>query len=76
MITGKDVRVELNKAKKVYKNPEATEKERIEALYNLVQVVVKIVVGNRKNTARIMEKLGIEKVKNEKEETKEDTTQE
>ena len=72
MITSKDVRYELEEAKKVI-DSNATVDEKIKSLYKLVVVAIKVALSIRTNTKQIMAKVGAEKIEpRKKEETKEE----
>ena len=62
MITAKHVKVEMKKAKEVFANPNATTEQKLEAIFKLQTVALKLGVSNRLNVVRIMEKLEIPKV--------------
>lgn len=59
MITKKDINQELNNAEKIIKDPKADVITKINVIYKLLEVVIKIVVNVRRNTTKIMEKLGV-----------------
>jgi len=61
MITSKDVREEIKIARKVI-DSDATVAEKVKALLKLVEVDIKIGLGNRVNLVRVMEHLKVEKV--------------
>ena len=72
MITSKDVRYELEEAKKVI-GSNATVDEKLKSLYKLVVVAIKVALSIRTNTKQIMAKVGAEKIEpRKKEETKEE----
>lgn len=62
MLRSKHIREELINAKNVFEDEKADVKALLKALYKLVQATLKVVANNRLNTARIMEKLGVEKL--------------
>jgi len=72
MITSKDVRYELEEAKKVI-GSNATVDEKLKSLYKLVVVAIKVALSIRTNTKQIIAKVGAEKIEpRKKEETKEE----
>jgi len=62
MIKRKDIEFEFAEAQKKVK----TDGEK--ALLKILEVIIKLLIGTRTNTVRIMEKLGVPKVTNEKHE--------
>ncbi len=58
MITGKDVRYELDETKKVIDDPKATVEDKLKAIYKLLTVVLKVDLSIRTNTKILMEKTG------------------
>ncbi len=58
MITGKHVREELDATGKVIADPKATVSEKLDAVYKLLTVVLKVDMSIRTNTKLIMEKTG------------------
>jgi len=65
MITSKDVRVEIKKAEETISKESSP---AIKALFKLITIVIKIALGNRTNTVKIMDKLGIPRAKQKREE--------
>ena len=70
MITSKDVRVELKAAKAIVDDPEAKEIDKIKALLKIMEVSIKIALSTRVSLVKVMEKLGVQKVKPRKREEK------
>ena len=70
MITSKDVRVELRLAKEIVDDPEAKMEDKIKALLKIQEVSIKIALSTRVSLVKVMEKLGVEKVKPRKREEK------
>ena len=58
MITGKDVRYELEATGKVLDDPKATVEDKLKAIYKLLTVVLKVDLSIRTNTKILMEKTG------------------
>lgn len=58
MITGKDVRYELEATGKVIDDPKATVTEKLSAVYKLLTVVLKVDLSIRSNTKLIMDATG------------------
>ena len=58
MITGKHVREEVDATGKVMADPKASVSEKLEAVYKLLTVVLKVDLSIRTNTKLIMEKTG------------------
>lgn len=54
MITSKDVRYEMDEAKKVIVDEKSTVDAKFEALYKLVSVAIKVGLSIRTNTKQIM----------------------
>ena len=63
MITGKDVREELKTAKGVVDDENASVATKLKAIYKIIEVGIKVALGNRLNLVKVMEKLGVDKVK-------------
>jgi hypothetical protein len=63
MIRSDHVREEIAAAGKVIDDANADVSAKLKALYKLTIVAIKVVLGNRLNLVRVMEKLGVEKVK-------------
>ena len=63
MIAGKDVREELKAAKEVIDDDSATVANKLKVIYKVIEVAIKVALGNRLNLVKIMEKIGVEKVK-------------
>lgn len=63
MITAKDVRAEMKEASEVIESTETDVTKKIQALFKFLTVVAKVVLGTRLNVVRVMDKLGVEKVK-------------
>lgn len=63
MITAKDVREEIKTARTVIENADSTDGDKLKVIFKLVEVGIKIGLGNRVNLVKIMEKLEVEKVK-------------
>ena len=61
MITSKDVRYELDEAKKVIES-NATVDDKIKSLYKLLTVCIKIALSIRSNSKQIMTATGAEKI--------------
>lgn len=61
MITSKDARYEMSQTKKVINNDNASVVDKIKATYKLVSVLLKVVLTNRRNVVKVMEKLEVEK---------------
>ena len=66
MIRTDHVKQEIEKAEKILQKAEPS----LQAIFKLVTVVIKIVLNNRRNTAKIMENLKIEADKPTKKEVK------
>jgi len=58
MITGKDVRYELEATGKVLDDPKATVEDKLKAIYKLLTVVLKVDLSIRTNTKLIMDATG------------------
>ena len=58
MITGKHVREELDATGKVIADPKATVEDKLQAIYKLLTVVLKVDLSIRTNTKLIMDKTG------------------
>jgi len=58
MITGKDARFELDATGKIFADPKATVEDKLQAIYKLLTVVLKMDVSIRTNTKLIMDKTG------------------
>ncbi len=63
MITSKDVREEIKNAEEVISKESS---QAIKALFKLITVVIKIALGNRTNTVKIMDKLEIPRARQRK----------
>lgn len=63
MITAKDVREEIKTARTVIEDAKATEADKLKVIFKLIEVGIKIGLGNRVNLVKVMENLGVEKVK-------------
>lgn len=68
MITSKDVNVEMKKAEEIVHNDELTVNDKIKALFKVLTVIVKITLGNRTNTVRLMEERKIPKLEPKRDE--------
>ena len=62
MITSKDARQEMKDTRKVVES-DAKVDAKIKAIYKLVEVTLKVVLTTRVNIVKVMEKLGVEKIK-------------
>lgn len=62
MITSKDVRLEMKEGRKVVES-DAPVVDKLKAIYKLAEVGLKVALDTRANTVKVMEKLGVEKVK-------------
>ena len=71
MITSKDVRVELKAAKVIVDDPNAKMEDKVKALLKIMEVSIKVALSTRVSLVKVMEKLGVEKVKPRKREEKE-----
>lgn len=61
MITGKDVRVEAKTMMDILNSEEKTVSDKFKAIGQFLVVLSKIVLGNRRNLVKVMEKLEVEK---------------
>ena len=66
MITSKDIELELNQAEKIIKDPGTDVNAKINVLWKLLTVSIKVLVNIRSNSALIMKKLGVELIKKDK----------
>lgn len=66
MITSKDIELERKNTKKVLDSDDNTIEQKLSALYKLLDVTLKVGLNVRMNTKLIMNKLGIELIKNKK----------
>ena len=62
MITSKHVRDEMKNTKTVVES-DAKVDAKLKAIYKLVEVTLKVVLTTRVNIVKVMEKLGVEKIK-------------
>ena len=62
MITTKDVKEEYRNAVDVWGKEETTDSKKLDIMFKLITVIIKIVLSNRGNSTRIMKKLGVELV--------------
>lgn len=77
VITGKDARQELRDGMKRFKEVKSVE-EKVNIIFKLITVIVKIVLATRGNTVQLMKERGIELNKPERpqKESKESTPEE
>lgn len=66
MITSKDIELERKNTKKVLDSDDNTIEQKLSALYKLLDVTLKVGLNVRMNTKLIMNKLGIELIKNKR----------
>ncbi len=72
MITGKDVRFELDATKKVIDDPKSTISDIAKAIYKIATVILKVDLSIRTNTKLIMDKTGAKPLPPRKKEAKKD----
>ena len=65
MITGKDARMEIKKAKDVVDSNASTE-DKLKAIMKSVEVVSKVALSIRTSLVRVMDKLGVDKIQGRK----------
>jgi len=65
VITGKDARMEIKKAKEVV-DSDATTAEKLKAIMKSVEVVSKVALSIRTSLVRIMDKLGVDKIQSKR----------